>query len=119
FESLRPDASTTKCEVAELVPRLPLKQEVRVRSLASQPFDASAVVGSLKVPTSACCEGGGSFLTQRLRVRVPSPRLGRSSIGRALGTITSSARVLRPTFRPGQLRRTGVLRLVKSRKASP
>jgi hypothetical protein len=30
----------------------------------------------LKVPTSACCEGGGSFLIQRLRVRVPSPRLG-------------------------------------------
>ena len=58
FESLRPD----QCEVVELVPRLPLKQEVRVRSLASQPFDASAVAGSLKVPTSACCEGGGSFI---------------------------------------------------------
>src|SRR4029453_11039742 len=67
----RPDQKRRdQCEVVELVPRLPLKQEVRVRSLASQPFDASAVVRSLKVPTSACCEGGGSFiLIQRLRVR--------------------------------------------------
>ena len=36
-----------RCEVVELVPRLPLKQELRVRALASQPHDASAVVALL------------------------------------------------------------------------
>ncbi len=52
FESLRPDP----CEVVELVPRLALNQEVRVRTVASQPTDdACAVSGRERVTCVLCC----------------------------------------------------------------
>ena len=53
----RPD----QCEVVELVPRLALNQEVRVRTLASQPSMPLQLSRSLTVE-SACCAGGGSFM---------------------------------------------------------
>ena len=54
FDSLRPDQIQTPCEMVEPAPQLPLKQEVQVRTLVSQPsprvvIDASAVVTFLEI----------------------------------------------------------------------
>lgn len=58
FESSRPD----QCEVVEVEPRLALNQEVRVRTLASQPTPMSLRLSrSLTPSSSACGAGRGSF----------------------------------------------------------
>ncbi len=75
FESLRPDQRNTNkpCEMVEPAPHLALNQELQVRTLVSQPLDASAVVVLLETSMSACCAGRGSFFSRHgLRVRVPS-----------------------------------------------
>ena len=55
FESLRPDL----CEVVELVPRLALNQEVRVRTVASQPTDdACAAIPLLDISSRPDAQTG-------------------------------------------------------------
>src|SRR5262249_23957194 len=81
FESLRPDRPIHRCEVVELVPRLPLKQELRVRALASQPNDASAVVAHLDTRDGLLRRWG--ILLGSCGAGSSPAAFGRSSTGRA------------------------------------
>ena len=89
----------THCEVVEAEPRLTLNQEDQVRALASQPDDASAVVAHLDSSTSACCAGGGSFLTPEVAGSSPVALWGVAQ-WQSTEKKSSAARVLRPTPPP-------------------
>jgi hypothetical protein len=70
FEPSRPDhappQAAHQCEVVELVPRLALNQEVRVRTVASQlPGDASAVVTAPRIALGTGRAGSGTFDVMR------------------------------------------------------
>lgn len=93
----------TQCEVVELVPRLALNQEVRVRTVASQPsmsLQSDRPVAQAGVPSGS---NGRGFESRR-----PS---GRSSAVRALDLRPPSLWFSGRSLRPGQLRRTGFLHL--------